>query len=280
MEKVKKYEELTFDDAFMFGKVMNNNIDICKDVLRVITGQEPGELIRNEREFDVKITAESKGVRYDVYVEDDKTMFDTEMQKGGGGKIKKNLPRRSRYYQDLMDLHDLESGNVYTKLKQCVIIFICKFDPFGEGQMVYTFRNACKEMPELEIGDGVTKIFINAKAKKLGVRDGIAELAELINHNKATGELSSRIQNALYKARTVAEWRTEYMNMTIHDMDVREEGIEKGLEQGLEQGREEGLLQGRQEIALNLLRLGTMPIEDIAKCTGLSVDELNKMQTA
>ena len=53
----------------------------------------------------------------------------------------------------------------------------------------------------------------------------------------------------------------------------RAEGLEEGLSKGLSKGREERNL----EVAINLLQLGT-PCEIVAKATGLSVEEVLKLQ--
>ena len=45
---------------------------------------------------------------------------------------KRNLPKRSRYYQGMIDLNSIEKGAKYNALKKSFIIFICMFDPFNE----------------------------------------------------------------------------------------------------------------------------------------------------
>ena len=52
---------------------------------------------------------------------------------------------------------------------------------------------------------------------------------------------------------------------------------ETGLEEGLAKGREEGREERNLEVAINLLQLGT-PCEIVAKATGLSVEEVLKLQ--
>ena len=52
---------------------------------------------------------------------------------------------------------------------------------------------------------------------------------------------------------------------------------EIGLEEGLAKGREEGREERNLEVAINFLQLGT-PCEIVAKATGLSVDEVLKLQ--
>ena len=60
-----------------------------------------------------------------------------------------------------------------------------------------------------------------------------------------------------------------------------EEGLAKGRVIGRAEGLEEGLVKGRadakQQIAINLLQLGT-PCEIVAKATGLSVEDVTKLK--
>ena len=62
-----------------------------------------------ERQKSLKITSEGKGVRLDVYVQDDDdTVYDAEMQRKSNGESIAQLPKRSRYYQGMVDLNLLE----------------------------------------------------------------------------------------------------------------------------------------------------------------------------
>ena len=56
-----------------------------------------------------------------------------------------------------------------------------------------------------------------------------------------------------------------------------EEGLAKGRAEGREEGREEGRADAKQQIAINLLQLGT-PCEIVAKATGLSLEEVIKLK--
>ena len=56
-----------------------------------------------------------------------------------------------------------------------------------------------------------------------------------------------------------------------------EEGLSKGREEGREEGRAEGKEDAKQQIAINLLQLGT-PCEIVAKATGLSLEEVTKLK--
>ena len=72
----------------------------------------------------------------------------------------------------------------------------------------------------------------------------------------------------------------EYAKETGHTEGL-EEGLVKGREEGRAEGLEEGLAKGRedakQQIAINLLQLGS-PCEIVAKATGLSLEEVTKLK--
>lgn len=68
---MKEYEELNFTDDFMFCKVMTNNPDLCHELLELIIGHKIGKFTRLDKQAPIEITADGKGVRFDVYSEDD-----------------------------------------------------------------------------------------------------------------------------------------------------------------------------------------------------------------
>ena len=59
-----------------------------------------------------------------------------------------------------------------------------------------------------------------------------------------------------------------------------EQGIEQGISQGIEQGLQEGISQGQMQAKVEMAKSAksmNMPIVDIAKLTGLSVEEIDKL---
>ena len=55
----------------------------------------------------------------------------------------------------------LLTGMSYNELPDTYVIFICDFDPFGEGKYRYTKKSICKELPTLEMDDGAYTIFLS-----------------------------------------------------------------------------------------------------------------------
>ena len=145
-----EFEKKTIKDNFIFGAVMHNP-EKCKALLECILKVKIREIKYPELEKTIKKTYWSKGVRLDVYVEDEKnTIYNIEMQ----ATNKKFLPKRMRYYQGMIDLNVIDKGQEYSRLKQSYVIFICDYDEFGLGRHVYTFENVCKEDSKLTLNDG------------------------------------------------------------------------------------------------------------------------------
>ena len=223
----KKYEELNFTDDFFFSKILMKNQRICKELLEMILKIKISKIVFAEKQKPIEITSDGKGVRLDVYVEDDaKSVYDIEMQP----TMKKNLPKRSRYYQGMIDLNLIERGANYKELKKSFVIFICLSDPFDEGLHIYTFENQCRESPRLLLGDETTKVFINAA----GTADDVsAEMKDFLDYLQGKGinsDFTRRIDDEVNKARAHEEWKVEYMSLFLRDQEKIEEGEERGRE--------------------------------------------------
>ena len=162
MEKqIPEYEKLGISNDFMFGHIMLD-ADICKRFLEVLLDIKIDhiEYIEPQKVLDPKVDARS--VRFDIYVDGGKVVYNCEMQTTNN----RNLPKRTRYYQGMIDINLIHKGDDYDDLKKSFVIFICTFDPFKQGSYVYTFRNVCKEFPDLELGDETVKVFFNTKGTK------------------------------------------------------------------------------------------------------------------
>ncbi|MBR1934277.1 MAG: Rpn family recombination-promoting nuclease/putative transposase [Prevotella sp.] len=101
------------------------------------------------------------------------------------------------------------------------------------------------------------------------------ELLENPETNKALRilEKSAYTESQLYAYERY--WDAVYYERGIVRSGYKK-GRAEGIEQGLQQGIEQGLQQGAMTIAHNLKGLG-MAIADIAKATGLSIEEIERL---
>ena len=156
--KQTKWEELSISNDFLFGKVMQD-AELCKELLqRILPDLKIERIEYPELQKSIHVDMDAHSVRLDVYVKDDrKTVYDIEMQVSDT----RELPKRSRYYQGMIDLQLVDAGQHYKKLNKSYIIFICPFDLYGKGRHIYTFENLCKEDNRISMGDEAVKIFLN-----------------------------------------------------------------------------------------------------------------------
>lgn len=220
----KKYEELDFTDDFFFCKILTKNKRLCGELLELILKIKIKKIVFSTEQKPIEVTADGKGVRLDVYVEDDaQTVYDIEMQP----TMKKNLPKRSRYYQGMIDLNLIEHGADYQELKKSFVIFICLSDPFNKNLHIYTFENQCKESPDLFLGDETTKVFINAAGKADDVSKEMKDFLDYLLGKGTKNDFTRRIEDEVNKARAHEEWKVEYMSLFLRDQEKRAEGREE-----------------------------------------------------
>ena len=98
--------------------------------------------------------------------------------------LQKFLPKRSRYYHDQIDMDALLAGDSYENLPDTYVIFICDFDPFGDGLYRYSTGTYCRETGNL-VNDGVETIYLNAHGKNRN--DIPEELLQFLDYVKNTG---------------------------------------------------------------------------------------------
>lgn len=161
-ENYSVWDGLGISNDFLFGKIMQDP-ELCKELLQLIFPEmEIDHIEYPELQKEIRPDADAKSVRLDVYVKDGKgTVYDIEMQVVDT----KELPKRSRYYQSMMDLQMIDRGQTYKQLKRSYVIFICPFDAFSKGRHMYTFENLCKEDKNIRLDDGAVKVFLNSDSE-------------------------------------------------------------------------------------------------------------------
>ena len=280
MKHIKPIEELTFVDDYMFGFILQNE-KICKELLERLLKIKIEKVVYPELQKSISPYYETKGVRLDVYVKDSDRVFDIEIQNS------KNidLPKRTRYYQSMIDIDSLLKGESYSELKESFIIFICTFDPFGENLPCYTFKNLCIENIQLELNDQAVKKIYNSTAYMRESDVEISAFLEYINTRTPTDDFTKKLSHLVEEAKLNNIFRDKYLTMNIHDQDITKEayeeglsaGLQQGLQQGIQQGEERGLQQGKYETARNMLNRN-LPIEIVCECTGLSKDVIENIK--
>ncbi|MCM1127111.1 MAG: Rpn family recombination-promoting nuclease/putative transposase [Lachnospiraceae bacterium] len=254
----KAFEELQIKDDFMFSVIMRNP-KFCKPFLERILNIKISHIEYPKSQAIIDISADAKSVRLDIYVEDGKeTVYNIEMQTTEN----RNLPKRTRYYQGMIDLNILEKGDNYKDLKRSFVILVCTFDLFGEGRHIYTFENRCIQNLELSLGDDTTKIILNTKGTMDDVTPEMKKLLDFIDGKEPEDDFTRELDEAVQSVRKNEKWRLDYMTLQMNYQEKYEQGVE----------------QEKRQSALRMIEAGKLSSEEIALYSGLSLERVFELE--
>ena len=192
------------------------------------------------------------------------------------------LPKRSRYYQALLDIDLLQKGQPYDLLPPTFIIFICVFDFFEQDNYVYTFKKCCLENRELELPDEATTMILNTKGTHGDISKDIKSFYDYVNNHIVTTDFTKQIDDEISYLKLDTKVRREFMLMEARLLDERREGIAKGKEIGLIEGEAIGLVKGEAEHKLKVAKLmlakGCYSLQEITELSGLSLADVEKLK--
>jgi predicted transposase/invertase (TIGR01784 family) len=221
--KHTNWEDLGISNDFLFGKIMQNP-KLCKGLLQIILPDlEIDHIEYPELQKTIKPDADAKSIRLDLYIKDNKNVvYNIEMQ----ASDTKELPKRSRYYQSMLDLQLIDKGEAYQNLNHSFVIFICLEDLFNKGRHIYTFENICKEDTSISMGDEATKIFLNANSELDDVSKELRAFLDYVAGKNSEDTYVKELDNAVKEAKKNREWRHEYMTLLMRDKANQEIGRE------------------------------------------------------
>jgi predicted transposase/invertase (TIGR01784 family) len=262
----KSLNELTLLDRFLFAEVMEDpeNVEL---MLNIILGKEIILKHLPQVEKEERKSPLYRYVRLDVWAQDENdTIYDAEVQK----ENTRNLPRRSRYYQGMIDSKLLEPGEIdFNHLNDLFIIMITPFDLFGENKYCYTFRMKCDEVSNMNLEDGAVRIFLNTHGQN---KDEVSlELIELLHFIEYTND----------------DGETECKSQQLRKLQKRVKDIQNSAEVGVKymQAWEERIMEqnqaraeGKQEAIIELIKKKQAKgksIEQIADALEKSVEEVH-----
>ena len=232
---MKKLQELTLFDKFLFDETMDIP-EAHEAVLQIIFGDDNLKLLTPaQTEKEIRTAPWLRSIRLDVYAMDqEKRIYNTEAQKAE----KKDLVKRSRFYQSLIDSSLLEPGEIsFNQMNDTCIIMITPFDLFGEERYQYTFRSRCDENPALLMEDGAIRIFLNSHGKN--PEEVSPELIELLKYMESTdavlaensaNEKLKKIHKHVSQIKASEEMGVKYMQKWEEKVLDREEGRAEGVE--------------------------------------------------
>ena len=87
----------------------------------------------------------------------------------------------------------------------------------------------------------------------------------------------------MYQTDMQSNWNTAYdkgekQGRIKGKQEGLKEGKREGLKEGMREGEKKGEKKGKREVAINALEMN-IPVGDVARMTGLSIEELNKIES-
>ena len=274
-----KFEDLKISNDFMFKEVMKSNKGLCKRLVGSIIQQYIEDIVYIDTEKTLQPYYDSRGIRLDVILADDNhTRYNLEMQ--ARNVISKAgvalLPKRTRYYQSVIDMDMLKKGENFDQLNPLVLIFICTFDFYKEGRYVYTFKSRCLENLELELANDVTVKLVNAKGKHGQVNTLLKNFLRYVMTNEPVDDFTEDVERQVWAVKNDKKAREEYM---VLQAKIREHEIvayEAGEAQGHAAGLAEGEAKKSRETAIKMLKK-QKPLSEIKEFTDMSEEEIVRL---
>ena len=186
----------------------------------------------------------------------------------------------------------LEAGEGYRRLKPVIGIHLLDFTlfeaPEQAEQALWCFEMRDRVRPEVRLGRELQLNIVELrKAERLGqLPERLSAWIAYFEHWREDATMSTHpyppVQRALEKLRALsadeeARYWAEAREKALNDeVTLLEEAREEGEQIGLRKGRDEA----RHETARNLIRLGVLTDEQIARVTELTVAEIEALRAA
>ena len=244
---MKQLEKMNVIDDFLFSEIMadeKNGLEVCRMILSCVLRHEVKNIRFTAQKTVPGISERSHGIRLDAYVTeengDDISVYDVEPDKQSSKKAW--LPKRSRYYGDLIDVQLLNTGVDYEKLPELVTIFILSYDPFGENAMYYEAGTVIKTHPHVPYSDGIRRIFLytNGEISKECDEDEqtLKNLLRYINESTRANVIDDntrKLDDIVSVTKARKEIGIRYMKSWEIERQVREDGIAEGKQKLLDE---------------------------------------------
>ena len=100
---------------------------------------------------------------------------------------------------------------------------------------MYTFTYRCHQVDGLELGDGTTKIFLNADSNADDINDKLRAFLDYVAGKEVDDDFVRRVDEKVKAAKLNKEWRNLYMTMRMRDLENKEQGREEGEQNAMVQ---------------------------------------------
>lgn len=257
-EDLARLRQLRLIDDDFFSKCFDNDTVCVQLVLQIVLDKPDLNVVDVRTQVFVENLL-NRSVRLDVLATDSEgRKFNIEIQRSDKGAGRK----RARYNSSMMDVNLLEKGNDFEALPETYVIFITENDVIGLGEAIYEIER-CFVKSGKRFGDGSHILYVNGS-----YRDD-SPVGKLM-HDFSCTDPSDMCYNVLAD-------RARFFKESKEGIAVMCKVLDDMRQQSYQEGMAEGKNKNRKETALNLLKLGTISLDDISFATGLSLDEVKKL---
>lgn len=226
----KTLQELDLIDNFLSNAVASNK-EISEPFYRLLLSVLLGKKLKKIQVLAQQIIPaaepELRGIRMDVEITeyDDArvtNVYDLEPHR----KDQLHLPRHNRYYQAKIDGRYVKRGvKDFSQIPNLYVITITNYDLFGKDYMMYTVRNRCEEVPDLEYNDGLQFIYFYTKGKKGGSQAIKNMLTYFQNSDSknAVDEATKMLDSYVKQIKSLPEVEAGYMTLGDWMDEIAEE---------------------------------------------------------
>ena len=218
-----------------------------------------------------------------------RTLINIEIQLWNAGDMQK----RTLYYWAKLYAGQMEEGDPYRTLQKSITVNVLDFNTI-ENEQYHNVFHVREDKTGLLLTDALEIHFLELRKLRNELLKPEQRLVRwmlfLSSRSKENMEELAKEDPAMRKALTTLEFLSqdeearqlyEARQKALHDYasaigEARDKGRTEGRVEGREEGRTEGREEGRKEIARQLLAEGE-PLERVARLTGLSLQELQKL---
>ncbi|MGN0466033.1 MAG: PD-(D/E)XK nuclease family transposase [Lachnospiraceae bacterium] len=238
------------DDTFM-TQVFSGNIEATEYILSVILQREDLKVEQVITQFPLS-NLYGRSVRLDIYARDVAgKQYDIEIQQKDAGAV----PERARLNSSLFDAQLTNVGQKdYKNIPETYVIFITGNDVLKAGLPIYNIERVVLQTQE-QFGDKAHIVYVN------GTYRG----------EDAVGELMRDFHCSDYR-----DMKNKILASMVQYYKEDPEGVSKMCE-AMDRISERRAMEARIENALEMIADGQLPLEKIARYSGLSLEKVKEL---
>lgn len=247
LAKISKF--VLMDDTYMTA-FFNEQPVLTQFVLRIIMKMD-GLVVKSARTQKPFKNIQERSVTLDVTaVDENGTQYDIEVQQESAGAN----PKRARYHSSMLDSNALLPGDDFDTLPETYVIFVTSKDYWKQGLPIYTINRRIEET-DAPFGDKAHIIYVN------GEHVDDTPLGKLMHDFKCAKPNEMHYPNLAERAHFLKDTEGGYDDMC----------------KLMDESNKEYAKQQAYQIAMKLIRRATLPLEDIAEDTNLSLDDVKEL---